>query len=227
MGKLIKVKSMARFSIIILITTQVILLSACQLSSLTSSFFKTPAGAVLYQDDFSDPSSGWENYYDGEIGTMDYFDGFYRIQVLGDHQMLSTGPGLNFDNTRLDADMIKVVGQSDDMFGVVCRAADPENYYFFVISSDGYYGIGKVIAGEQAMLDSPGLLPSEIISQGKTKNHLRADCIAEQLVLSVNGQELASVDDFDLTSGDVGILAATLMDTENVVLFDNFSVTNP
>jgi hypothetical protein len=141
--------------------------------------------------------------------------------------MLSKGPGLNFSDVHLEADMIKVIGLSDDMFGLVCRAMDPENYYFFVISSDGYYGIGKMMDGEQSILNSPGMLPSEIISQGKTKNHLGADCIAERLALSVNGRELASAVDFDLSMGDVGVLAGTLMDTENVVLFDNFSVTNP
>jgi len=58
-------------------------------------------------------------------------------------------------------------------------------------------------------------------------NHLRADCIAEKLVLSVNGQELSRVEDYEIKSGDVGVLAGTMMDSENVVLFDNYSVTNP
>lgn len=210
-----------------LLFTLILLSSACQLPSMTSSFFETPSGAVLYQDDFSDPASGWENFSDIERGTMDYFDTFFRIHVLGEYQMLSTGPGLNFSDVQLEADMIKVVGSSSDLFGLVCRALDPENYYFFVISSDGYYGIGKVIDGAQSMLGSQGMLPSELISQGKTKNHLRADCIGEKLVLTVNGHELTGVEDFDLESGDVGILAGTLQDAENVVLFDNFSVINP
>lgn len=214
-------------TISILIFFQGVLFSACQVSFLTSNFFETPSGAVLYQDDFSDPYSGWENVDDNEKGTMDYFDTFFRIQVLGDHQMLSTSPGLKFTDVQIDADMIKVVGSSDDLFGLICRAADQMNYYFFVISSDGYYGIGKMIDGVQSMIGSQGMLPSEMISQGKTKNHLRVHCIGEQLVLAVNGQELISVEDSDLQSGDVGILAGTLNDLENVVLFDNFSVIKP
>jgi hypothetical protein len=43
----------------------------------------------------------------------------------------------------------------------------------------------------------------------------------------VNGQVLARAQDADLARGDVGVLAGTLMDSENVVLFDNFSVTKP
>ncbi len=212
---------------IFLSVSVIIILSACQLPSLAANFFETPSGAVLFQDGFSDPSSGWEIYNHLENGTMDYFDGFFRIHVLGEYQMLSTGTGLNFSDVQIEADMIKVVGSSDDMFGLVCRAQDTENYYFFVISSDGYYGIGKVIAGVQSMLGSQGMLPSEIISQGKTINHLRADCIAENLVLTVNGQELTTEVDYDLESGDIGILAGTMQDTENVVLFDNFSAINP
>jgi hypothetical protein len=213
--------------IIFLITTVIIIQSACQLPSLAASFYETPSGAVLFQDDFSDPASGWEIYNHPENGTVDYFDSFLRIHVLGEYQMLSTGTGLNFSDVQIEADMIKVVGTSDDMFGLVCRAQDAENYYFFVISSDGYYGIGKVIAGVQSMLGSQGMLPSEIISQGKTINHLRADCIAENLVLTVNGQELTTEVDYDLENGDIGILAGTMQDAENVVLFDNFSAIKP
>ncbi|UCF27014.1 MAG: hypothetical protein JSW42_10235, partial [Chloroflexota bacterium] len=119
------------------------------------------------------------------------------------------------------------IGSEDDLFGLVCRAADHENYYFFVISSDGYYGIGKTINGVQSMINAEGMHPSEIVSQGKTINHLRADCIADRLELSINGQLVAQVRDPDLSQGDVGLLAGNLASQENVVLFDNFSTIKP
>ena len=207
-----------------LLVILVIILGACQGPSI---IFESPSGAVLYQDDFSDSSSGWENFHDPEKGTMDYFDSFYRVQVLGEFQMLTTGPGLDFADVKLASDMLKVVGTSNDIFGLVCRMEDQDNYYFFVISSDGYYGIGKVIDGVQTMLGATGMLPSEIISKGMAKNHLQADCIDENLVLSINGQELVSTEDGEIGTGDVGIIVGTMQDSENVVLFDNFSVINP
>jgi hypothetical protein len=200
---------------------------ACQLTTLTSDFFDTPSGAVLFQDDFSDTSSGWENQSDEQFGTVDYFDGYYRIEVQGDRNMIWAGPGLNFTDLRLEADMIKVIGTTDDLFGLVCRAADIENYYFFVISSDGYYGIGKMINGVQSLINADGMQPSEIISQGKTINHLRADCIADRLELSINGQLVAQVNDNDLPSGDIGLIVGNLESQENVVLFDNLSTLKP
>ncbi len=200
---------------------------ACQLTSLTTELFETPSGAVLFQDDFSNASSGWENQSDEQFGTVDYFDGYYRIEVQGDHNMIWAGPGLNLTDVRLEADMIKVIGSSDDLFGLVCRAKNKENYYFFVISSDGYYGIGKTIDGVQSLINAEGMKPSEIISQGKSINHLRVDCIADQQELYINGQLVAQVSDSDLPHGDIGLLAGNLAAQENVVLFDNLSTIKP
>jgi hypothetical protein len=197
------------------------------LTSLTTELFETPSGAVLFQDDFSNASSGWENQSDEQFGTVDYFDGYYRIEVQGDHNMIWAGPGLNLTDVRLEADMIKVIGSSDDLFGLVCRAKDKENYYFFVISSDGYYGIGKTIDGVQSLINAEGMKPSEIISQGKSINHLRVDCIADQQELYINGQLVAQVSDSDLPRGDIGLLAGNLAAQENVVLFDNLSTIKP
>ncbi|UCD99766.1 MAG: hypothetical protein JSV42_03290 [Chloroflexota bacterium] len=202
-------------------------LSACQLSSLTSGLFEIDSGAVIYQDDFSNPSSGWVNLVDERYGTLDYFDGYYRVDVQGDHQMLWTGPGMNFNDVRMETDTIKVIGSPDDIFGLICRGIDQNNFYFFIISSDGYYGIGKMINGVQSIIDNPGMLPSETIAQGKAKNHLRADCIADRLEFYVNGQYLFGVTDSDLSSGDVGVIAGNLDSDQTVVLFDNFSVLNP
>ena len=181
----------------------------------------------MFQDDFSDPTSGWENRSHEQFGTLDYFDGFYRMQVIGQQQILVANPGLSFTDVWLEADTIKVIGSSDDIFGLVCRVVDQENYYFFVISSDGYYGIGKAIDGIQSMINAGGMLPSEVINQGKSGNHLRAGCIEDRLELSVNGQLLAKVNDNKLSEGDVGLLVGNFNTAENVVLFDNFSVTNP
>jgi hypothetical protein len=204
-----------------------IFLTSCEVSSFTSSFFDTPSGAVLFQDDFTDSSSGWENLTHEQYGTLDYFDGYYRMQVIGEQQMVLASPGFSFSDVHLETDTFKVIGSSDDIFGLVCRVIDQDNYYFFVISSDGYYGIGKVIDDIQSMSNASGMLPSEVINQGKSGNHLRADCVGDRLELRVNGQLLARVNEIELVEGEVGLLVGNFNSVENVVLFDNFSVINP
>lgn len=213
--------------LIILAGIMLIIIGACQTTTLSSQFFEVQSGEVLFQDDFSDSGSGWDKQTEDTSRVLEYFDGYYRIQVEGSHQLLWTGPAMQFSDVHLETDMIKVIGPSDDTFGLVCRAEDANNYYFFVISSDGYYGIGKSINGAHKLINAPGMLPADEISQGKAKNHLRADCIGERLELFINGQGIAKVTDSQFTHGRVGILAGTLEASENVVLFDNFSVLNP
>ncbi|UCE00285.1 MAG: hypothetical protein JSV42_06055 [Chloroflexota bacterium] len=203
------------------------LLSGCQLTPLASEYFEIPSGGVLFQDDFSDPSSGWQNRTFGDYAALDYFDGYYRIQVSGENQMVWGGTGLNFSDIRLETDAIKVIGDVDDMFGIVCRAVDQDNFYFFAISSDGYYGIGKKVKGIQSMIGAKGMLPSEVIAQGLSVNHLSVDCIGNQLNFRVNGHLVASRNDIELSTGNVGLLAGNFASQNNIVLFDNFSVINP
>ena len=138
-----------------------------------------------------------------------------------------SGPGIKFGDVRIEADVIPVTGEGDDDFGIVCRAVDEDNFYFLVISSDGYYGIGKVKDGIQSLIGMEGMPPSEHIHKGQSFNHMRADCIGERLELSVNSQLLASVEDPDFRRGRVGVLAGTLGAGSTDVVFDNFSVLTP
>jgi hypothetical protein len=104
---------------------------------------------------------------------------------------------------------------------------DNDNFYFLAISSDGYYGIGKVKEGIQELLGSSKMPPSEVIVKGQSRNHLRADCIADQLALYANGHLLASAQDAEFIRGRVGLMAGTLGAGAVDVLYDNFSVLAP
>jgi len=97
----------------------------------------------------------------------------------------------------------------------------------FVISSDGYYGIAKLVDGKYSMISSDQLQYSEAIIKGQAVNRLRADCDGEQLSLYVNGQKLAQVNDSDFQRGDVGLVAGAYQVHGVEILFDNFVVKIP
>jgi hypothetical protein len=181
---------------------------------------------VLFQDDFSDPSSGWDRVSEPE-GITDYYEGVYRIFVNTINQDVLSNPGLSFSDVRIEVDTAKVGGSDDNDFGVVCRFQDLDNFYFFIISSDGYYGIGKVFEGQQSLIGSESMLPSEVIRQGDTTNHMRADCIGSRLSLYINDEFLAQYEDADLVSGDVGLIAGTIVSPGTDIHFDNFKVLKP
>jgi hypothetical protein len=101
------------------------------------------------------------------------------------------------------------------------------NYYFFIISTDGFYGIGKVTDGKAGLLGMTEMQRSDIVQPQGGINHLRADCIGDSLTLYNNGRQLAQVSDPDHASGDAGFFAGTSNDPALDVAFDNFVVIKP
>jgi hypothetical protein len=181
---------------------------------------------VLFQDDFSDPGSGWDRV-DVADGITDYDNGIYRIYVNTENTDVWANPGLNFSDVHIEVDATKIAGDDNNDFGIVCRYQDNSNFYFFIISSDGFYGVGKVVDGVQNLIGVESMPPSDKINQGNASNHLRADCVGSQLSIHVNGELLDTFEDSDFTSGDVGLLAGSFAVPGTDVHFDNFVVLKP
>ncbi len=185
-----------------------------------------PPGEVLFQDNFSHSASGWDRYQDATY-VADYVDDGYHIRVSQPDTDAWSTPNLEFDNVRIEVDAAKVAGPDDNVYGILCRYQGPEDYYFFMISSDGYAGIGVNKDGRRQLLSGDSMLPSEAVRRGEAPNHLRADCIGYVLALYVNGVQIAEVRAAEWSRGDVGIIAGTYETPGAEIRFDNFSVVQP
>jgi hypothetical protein len=212
---------MKRSNVLVLGLSAALALGAC-------SLFELPAasGDVLFQDDFSRPASGWDRDRNRSYRS-DYVDGVYRIEILEAETTAWSNPGLAFGDIRIEVDAGKSAGSDDNAYGVICRYQDPGNYYFFLISSDGFAGIGARREGTAALLTGEAMLPSEAIVLGPGPNHLRADCSGNRLSLFVNGVPVAEIEATDWAQGDVGVIAASFSGPGAVIDFDNFSVVFP
>lgn len=185
------------------------------------------SGEIFFQDDFSDESSGWYTFVDGE-GVTDYQDGGFRIFVGVPNTYHWTNPEENFGDVQIEVDVTKLAGPEENDFGLICRYRDDANFYFFTISSDGYYGIAKFVDGEELLLGTDELGYDETaIRPGEATNHIRADCIGDTFTLYANGQQLTQVQDSDFASGDVGLIASTYEQAGTDMLFDNLVVRQP
>ncbi len=182
---------------------------------------------VLFQDDFSNPKSGWDTEHEKEA-VIEYKNGMYRMWLNYPHTVMWANPHLDFSDVRVEVSATKAGGTDDNQFGLICRYQDENNFYFFIISSDGYYGIGKSKNGKQTLLTGHGNMEySKFINRGHATNRLRADCVGPSLAFYVNGQRLARVNDSDFTKGDVGLLIGTFTEPETEVYYDNFVVYQP
>jgi hypothetical protein len=184
------------------------------------------AEGVLFEDDFSDTSSGWDRV-DADEGVTDYANGGYRIFVDQTEHDYWANPGLSFGDVQVEVDATKVGGPDDNDLGVICRYQDTENFYALLVSSDGYASINKVEGGTQELLGSDNWIQADAVNQGNATNRVRADCIGNTLTLYANGQLVHSATDSSFTTGDVGLIAGTFSESGTDVLFDNFVVLQP
>lgn len=197
---------------------------ACNVSMFNEAF--TPSGAFLYQETFSTPNSRWDERM-LEAGAVGYANDAYRIQLHFPNAQLWSRPGLYLNDVRVEATVLSA-GAPESRMGVLCRLVDDQNFYFFVISADGFYGIGKMRAGQASLLTGAGaMLPTDTIFTGNLPNQVRGDCIGKTLTLYVNNCLVDSTADGDFFAGDVGLLAGTSAQPETEVYFDNFFVIKP
>lgn len=185
------------------------------------------SGEVLFQDNFSDESSGWYTFVDEE-GVTDYEDGGFRIFVDVANTYHWTNPDRDFEDVQIDVDATKVSGPEENDFGVICRYQDDANFYFFTVSSDGFYGIAKFVDGEESLIGAEELgFNDAVIRSGEATNHIRANCVGDTLSLHTNGELLAQAQDGEFATGDVGLIASTYDQAGTDMLFDNFVVRHP
>ena len=199
---------------------------ACNFSgfSLSKNLEKEAApGEVLFSDTFSDDSGGWNTWTDNN-SIVDYNSGGLRFYINEKDYNFWSRPQNDFQDVMVEVLATRVSGTDDNHFGVICHYENRDNYYALVISSDGYYGIIKVLQGSYHLLNDHTLQYSEAIKQGGETNHIQALCSGSELTLTVNGEELASVQDSDISSGGVGLITASYETPGVDILFDNFVV---
>ena len=183
------------------------------------------SGTVLFQDDFSNPASGWDHITDFN-GIMDYDGGIYRMLIQEANINFWATPGKIFNDARIEVDVAKLSGPDSNRAGIVCRVKG-EDLYFFVITNDGYYGVGRTVNKQSVLLGQSAMAQSNAIKPGLVINHLRADCTGSTLSFYVNGFLVSQVNDTTLTSGEVGVIAGTFGEPNVDMVFDQFIVLQP
>lgn len=183
-------------------------------------------GDVLFQDDFAINTSGWDRYGDSSY-EANYEQGTYRILVNDPDTMVWSLPDLSFTDVILRVQAWHSSGPEDNLFGLLCRYQDAGNFIFFMLSSDGFVGIGQYVDGRRTLLTDDSLLPFEGIRSGDNLNLIEARCVGEELTLSINNTQAAQARVETITAGDIGLLAGSYTEGGVEIRFDNFSMLQP
>ncbi|MCX6070586.1 MAG: hypothetical protein NTU91_06965 [Chloroflexi bacterium] len=182
---------------------------------------------MLFQDDFSRSSSGWEIRHSTEA-IFEYRDGEYAMLVLSPHTSSWSTPGLSIGEVRIEVDARQIGGSTDNLYGVICRYQDDDNFAFLVASSDGFAGIGEYRDGQRGLLSGDAMLPQDAVAPGGISNHLTAECLADTLRLYINGTLAAEVASVSQNSeGDIGLIVGSYLEPGVELAFDSFSARVP
>jgi len=211
-------------NILPVLSTFIFLLVSCLPAAPAQAITVGNPGDILYQESFADNTSGWDRILN-DGGIMDYDSGGYRMLIRQPKMNFWSTPGKYFGNVRVEADVTKLNGPEENRAGVMCRYQNG-NYYFFIISTDGFYAIGKFTNGQAILIGQESMLPTDLI-QADGVNHLRADCLGDSLIFYVNFTQVAAVQDADFQAGDVGLLAGSFTEPGVDMMFHNFVVIQP
>ena len=183
-------------------------------------------GQLPWSDDFSDPASGWQAESDAsaEVG---YHEGVMRIVIKVPSLLAWASAGREFSDFRLTVEATQVAGPDDNEYGVLVRMRDPDHFYRFSISGDGYYLVSKYGGEGWEQLSGDWTL-SDAIRPGAATNLLEVVCQDTAMDFYVNGTLLVQVEDSSYSRGDVGLYAGTLLTPGEVEIhFDNLRVEAP
>lgn len=167
----------------------------------------SPSANVLFQDNFTDPNSGWpigkhpQGHYESH-----YLPGEFRIALAAaDYYAILTNR--NFApqaNVRLEADMTRFGPVQEPLFGFACRSANLDNFYGAVIDTFGNALLFKFQDGRYVELGRAQNHPA--IQRGNATNRVRFDCVGTQLTLYVNGTPITTAQDGAFGGGQQGFL---------------------
>jgi hypothetical protein len=195
-----------------------------------------PSDYVYFNDAFNETTSGWPTLNAITVIT-NYQSGIYRIWVNLDEikDVTAINGELEYPDASIEVSTTNM-GVLDNALGIICRYKNEKNYYFFVISNDGYFGIGKKVNNDIPVYLLPdgspddSMVPVDDVPGGEIStgsNRLKAICSGNTLAFYVNDILLRTVTDNSLTSGWVGLIASSMGTAGVDVYFDDLVVAKP
>jgi len=181
---------------------------------------------MVYHDNFSNPNSGWPTIIDEGSSIAYQFEGL-RFLINNPNYDYWSAPANSYKDVRVSVVSSKLGGPDDNEYGIICRLNDKNNYYGFLIGSDGYAGIVKVKGGDVSLLTSDEMQFFEVIRLGEARNDLEAVCTGPRLTFSINGEFVLETEDDEYPSGRAGLMISSRNFAGVDIFFDDFTVRNP
>jgi hypothetical protein len=187
--------------------------------------------AVLYEDDFADPASGWPN----ELVFDNYYIGYhepeyYHVEVHAPNaRTVVTVPeeqsfGDFVTETEVFVSQENTAPSGDFRYGLVVRRAG-EQYYGFTISP--HTKTWSVLKSSPSGVKLLNEGTEDSIQGLEGANTLRVDAKGPDFTFYINGQLVSRVKDADYASGEVGFFVQTFDSPRAHLHYDSLVIREP
>jgi hypothetical protein len=156
--------------------------------------------------EFDTEQTTWDTFsLGGDQAVFRVEGGALEGAVIADRGYIWSLEGTRSSNTAVTAIVRQSQGSRGNGFGLMCRADEGGNGYYFLISSAGQFAILKATAET----DDPARLvdwqSSSAVRPGDEANTIQAVCAGDYLSFFANGQFVADVNDPTFSAGEVGV----------------------
>jgi hypothetical protein len=181
-------------------------------------------GKLLYEENFS---SSKGSIWAGDLGAnFSYYfeDGRYHLNVNKMNLLKEVSFGQNYNNSILEVEATEEAGPNDNIYGVMVRKVDWNNYYLFVISGDGYYCMAK-LQNNTWTPTSWIWKKSSAIRTGNATNLISVVSDVNSFSFYVNNIGVGNYTDGSFSSGMIGLVVGTLYTPGAATIgFDNLRI---
>ena len=126
----------------------------------------------------------------------------------------------------------QIEGSSSAAYGLVFGATELTDFLYFMVSSDGFYSLGRCVNGCEEPTDVTYFGPTpwqqnNSIALGLNQPHtIQAVVSGSRVTLSIDGTEVGTINDVPTGIGDIGVILQSF-DAGAVVAFDDLTYLQP
>jgi hypothetical protein len=203
-----------------------ILLAGCAATVPTESTQRVSLGDERAVYAFDNTNVPWDVFsLNGDQAIFRIQDGVLQGAVIANRGYIWSLSHTRHNDVAIRATVRQIKGAHGNGFGVMCRANEQGDGYYFVVSSAGQFAILKALPGIADPVRLVDWRSSPAVLQNDEPNELQAVCVGDYLVFSANGHFLAEVHDSEFSSGELGVVLGAIDETL-FVDFDNIVVND-
>lgn len=191
----------------------------------------TARGTVLARDDFSDPTSGFEEFNTTDAYAEYLEDDRFRVGARGAGTQAALRAEPEAQDVVVEADAVIFSGDPSDAAGLICRA-ESGGYVGGFLQANGTAILAVFRSGAVVEPSREAQVPG-FDATPSAKHHLRLSCGSEtvggrfaRLSFSVDGEEVLTLSHDPGVTGTTGVAAAGSSGTTEVV-YSDFVVRTP